>query len=687
MSCCNMLGGVNTEKQVIYEALFELSHAISGHSDLNSLLRALFRSLKRVVNFDFLVLFLHDEFSDTLRLNAIASADKIEGIEPPAISADEGNPAEWVWRNQKPIVIPQVEKEDRWPEIIGRFRERGISSFAIVPMTTGERRLGALAFGSIAVTETSQEEMDFIQRMTSEFAATINSYLTQAKYLHERDRLQLLFDVTNSLVSKLSWEALFSAVADQLSKVVKCDVAALALLDKKTGELFLSGLHTASQVPVDIETIRALPDGLPSGEALSTGKPVLVDVSDFQRFPSAMYQRWVNSGLCCGCSIPLVTPNSVLGTIELGRYTRQPFSQEDIELLVQVAHQVAIALENSLAYRELAEMKEMLAVEKSYLEDDIRIDQNLGDMLGDSPAFQAVLRSLQVVAPTDATVLILGETGTGKELIARAIHGLSGRSRNIFVKVNCAAIPASLLESELFGHEKGAFTGALAQRIGRFELANHGTLFLDEIGEIPLELQSKLLRAIQEQEFERLGTNRTTHTDIRFIAASNRNLKAMMEKGEFRSDLYYRLHVFPLPVPPLRERNEDIPLLARYFTQKFAHRMGRRIEAISPAAVDMLTRYEWPGNIRELQNVIERSVVLTRGPLLELAMPEVGPGFSAVARKSDTGVMAERKRILQALKDARCVVGGPDGAAARLGLKRTTLQARMKKLGITREYQ
>jgi formate hydrogenlyase transcriptional activator len=682
-----MLDGVKTEKPAIYEALFELAQAISGHSDLDSLCRALFRSLKRVVNFDFLVLMLHDESSNALRMNAIASADEIEVVDPPSASVDDDNPAVWVWKNQKPLVIPQVEKEDRWPDILGRLWERGIASFIMVPMTTGERRLGILSFGSVTITETSQEEMDFIQRVTSEFAVTIDSYLTQAKYLRERDRLQLLFDVTNSLVSKLSRDALFSAVADLLSKVVTCDVAALALLDKKTGELFLSGLYTAGQIPVDIDTVRALPDGLPSGEALSTGKPVLVDVPDFPRFTSPVFKRWVDAGLYCGCSIPLVTPDSVLGTIELGRKTRQPFTREDVDLLIQVAHQIAIALENSLAYRELAEMKERLAIEKSYLENDIRTDQNLGDMLGESPAFQAVLESLQIVAPTDATVLILGETGTGKELIARAIHDLSGRNKNSFVKVNCAAIPASLLESELFGHEKGAFTGALTQRLGRFELAHQGTLFLDEIGEIPLELQSKLLRAIQEQEFERLGASRTIHTDIRFIAASNRNLKAMVERGDFRSDLYYRLHVFPLPVPPLRERREDIPLLTRYFTQKFAQRMGRRIEAISPVAMDMLVRYEWPGNIRELQNVIERSVVLTKGRILELAMPEVGSGFSAAARKSGIEVMAERERILQALKDTKCIVGGPNGAAARLGLKRTTLQARMKKLGIARDYQ
>lgn len=545
-------------------------------------------------------------------------------------------------------------------------------------MTTGERRLGILAFGSFDVTETSREEMDFIHRVVSEFAVTIDSYLTQQKFLRERDRLQLLFDVTNSLVSKLSPDALFSAVSDQLSKVVSCDVAALALLDQKTGELFLSGLHTAGQFPVDLDSTRVLPAGLPSGEALSTGKPVVIDQPDFERHPSPIYKQRVDAGFCSGCSIPLVTPNAVLGTLELARKGRQPFLKEDVELLVQVAHQIAIALENSLAYRELAEMKERLATEKSYLESDIRFDQNLGEMLGESPAFQAVLKSLQIVAPTNATVLILGETGTGKELVARAIHELSERSKHSFVKVNCAAIPASLLESELFGHEKGAYTGALGQRIGRFELAHHGTLFLDEIGEIPLELQPKLLRAIQEQEFERLGGSRTIHADIRFIAASNRNLKAMVDEGNFRSDLYYRLHVFPLPVPPLRERREDILLLTRYFTQKFAQRMGRKIDAIPPVAMDTLVRYAWPGNIRELQNVIERSVVLTRGRVLELALPETNAGPPAAVPRSDIGLLAERERILQALKAANGVVSGSAGAATRLGLKRTTLQARMK---------
>jgi formate hydrogenlyase transcriptional activator len=685
-----MLRDMSAHRSVIYEALFELSQSISGHNDLDSLCEALFRSLKRVIKFDGLALLLHDAACNALRMHALATTKLIEvDIESTPVSTMDDNPAGWVWTNQKPVVIPRLEQETRWPEFLKTARAPRNSSLLLVPMTAGDRRLGILIFGSFEAIEISRHEMDFALRVASEFAVTVDSYLTQQKYLRERDRLQLLFDVTNSLVSKLSPDALFSAISDQLNRVVACDIAALALLDNKTGELVLSGLHSADPPPIDLglDLIRARPDGLPCAEALSTGKPVVVDGLDIERFPSPLYRRWADAGLCCGCSIPLVTPNAILGTLELGRKRRQPFTEEDVELLVQVAHQIAIALENSLAYRELAEMKERLALEKSYLENDIRFDQNLGEMLGESPAFQAVLKSAQIVAPTDATVLILGETGTGKELVARAIHEWSGRSKHSFVKVNCAAIPSGLLESELFGHEKGAFTGALTQRIGRFELAHQGTLFLDEIGEIPLELQPKLLRAIQEQEFERLGGNRTIHVDIRLVAASNRDLKAMVDEGKFRSDLYYRLHVFPFHVPPLRERREDIPILTRYFTQKYSKRMGRKIDAISSAAMDALARYDWPGNVRELQNVIERSVVLARGNVLELAMPEINTGNPVGKSRSEIGLAAERERILQALKDAKGVVAGPNGAAMRLGLKRTTLQARMKKLGITRDYQ
>ncbi|MGA1996003.1 MAG: sigma 54-interacting transcriptional regulator, partial [Bryobacteraceae bacterium] len=408
---------------------------------------------------------------------------------------------------------------------------------------------------------------------------------------------------------------------------------------------------------------------------------------DFERFPSPLYRKYAGLGFRSNCSIPLAGANGILGVLDLARRSGEPFTENEVDLLVQVARQIGIATENSLAYRELSEIKDKLATEKLYLEDEIRFDQNVGTMIGESPAFQAVLRGIQVVAPTDATVLIQGETGTGKELVARALHDLSGRNQRSFIKVNCAAIPATLLESELFGHEKGSFTGAFAQKIGRFELAHQGTLFLDEIGEIPLELQSKLLRAIQEQELERLGGNRTIKVDARLIAATNRNLKQMVDEGKFRSDLYYRLHVFPLTVPPLRERREDIPLLIRYFTQKHARRMNRPIQSIPTAAIEALTNYEWPGNIRELQNLIERSVILSSGSVLQLAVPEITKPVSPSFRRPRLEETAERERILRALSESDGKVAGPNGAAARLGLRRTTLQSRMKKLNIERQYR
>jgi len=322
----------------------------------------------------------------------------------------------------------------------------------------------------------------------------------------------------------------------------------------------------------------------------------------------------------------------------------------------------------------------------SDLEDEIRPDQNFANMIGQSRRLRSVLTDVQMVAPTDAAVLIHGETGTGKELVARAIHDQSNRSRRPFVKVNCAAIPGTLLESELFGHEKGSFTGAIAQQIGRFEMAHQGTLFLDEIGEIPVELQSKLLRALQEQEFERLGSNRTIHVDVRIIAATNRDLPQMVEERKFRSDLYYRLNVFPLTVPPLRERSEDVPLLIRFFAQRYAKKMGRTIEEIPSPTLDALTRYHWPGNIRELQNLVERSVILSPGRVLQIAVPDAVPCGDMAAVSGDD-FDPERDRILQALRLSGGKVGGPGGAAERLGLRRTTLQSRIRRLQIERQYQ
>jgi formate hydrogenlyase transcriptional activator len=401
----------------------------------------------------------------------------------------------------------------------------------------------------------------------------------------------------------------------------------------------------------------------------------------------------IEEGIQAACHLPLIGKNRVLGVLSLGRLDDVPFTVDDVEFLTQVSNQVAIAIQNALAYAKIAELKDRLAQEKVYLENEIRSELKFEEIIGKSAVLRSVLSQIETVAPTDSTVLIYGDTGTGKELVARALHNLSSRGKNAFVKLNCAAIPTGLLESELFGHERGAFTGAISQRIGRFELAQSGTVFLDEIGEIPLELQPKLLRVLQEREFERLGGTRTIRSDARLIAATNRDLSAMVEEQKFREDLFYRLNVFPIRVPPLRERTEDIPLLVRHFVQQFSRRMNKRIDSIASDTMKALVRYEWPGNIRELQNVIERAVILSPGPALKVSLadlksrPEPIAVRSVAAPQSGSSMQSvlhetERVQILRALDQAKGIVSGPEGAAALLGMKRSTLQSRMQKLGI-----
>jgi len=670
----------------IYEAVVALSRSIAGRSDLRSLLSGVAESLGRIVRFDHVGLILHDPNGNAMQAH-ILNAPGNPVITELRLPVDK-DPAGWVWLNQQPLVI-SVQSETRWPEYVGRAREFGISTTMLVPLTAGNHRLGAFGFSSVAPFDPSAAEMAFLERIASEFAVAVESFLARQESVRERYRLQTLFDITNALVSKLSVDELVSAISAQLYRIIPHDFSVL-MLRNDTGTLDMVGLHFTGAPLFDKEQEHLSPEGMPAEEVFATGKPVVVRYTDMDRYPSPRFRRFVELGCKSACSVPLVTSNGTLGTLEIARTTADVWTEEDVDFLVQVAKQIAVAVENALAYRELNELKERLATEKLYLEDEIRLDNNNGNMIGQGAAFQSVLKSIQIVAPTDSTVLILGETGVGKELVARAIHEQSSRSKGSFVKVNCAAIPASLLESELFGHEKGSFTGAVAQKIGRFELAHHGTLFLDEIGEMPLELQPKLLRAIQDQEFERVGGNRTIRTNVRFIAATNRDLRAMVEENRFRSDLYYRLHVFPLNVPALRERREDIALLTRYFVQKHAQRMDRRIESIPKQALEALTNYDWPGNIRELQNLIERSVILSNGPELQVALPEIAGRSNPVplyGRVSHTSEAAERARILHALKEANGMVGGPNGAAARLGLKRTTLQSRMRKFNIGRLYQ
>ena len=484
----------------------------------------------------------------------------------------------------------------------------------------------------------------------------------------ERDRLRLLLELTSQIVSNLDLRNLLRTVSTTVRRVMECNAVAVHLPDRESNSLRLFALDSPSGLQTDSR------DGSWLEESRSHE-----DICEVFRARSPILSIERRS-----CAVPLVSRNRVLGVLELGLIENQRFGKENLEFVTRFAGQVAIAIENALAYDEIKELKDKLAREKLYLEDEIRSECGFEEIIGRSAAIRAVLRQIETVAPTQSTVLIYGETGTGKELVARAIHERSPRCSNSFVKLNCAAIPTGLLESELFGHERGAFTGAIMQRLGRFELANRGTAFLDEIGEISLELQPKLLRVLQEREFERLGSTRTIKTDARLIAATNRDLAACIEERTFRADLFYRLNVFPIHVPPLRERPEDIPLLVRHFAQYFARKIHRVIDTIPSETMEALVRYSWPGNIRELQNLIEHSVIVSPGPVLQvpLAALQFQTAPAPDGTKRGTLEEAEREHILATLKETKWVISGPKGAAGRLGINRSTLQFRMKKLGI-----
>jgi formate hydrogenlyase transcriptional activator len=494
-----------------------------------------------------------------------------------------------------------------------------------------------------------------------------------------------LLAVSEAIVSHRDLRGLFDELADRLRQVVRFDYLALTLHDVASDTTRLHVLATSEPSPSQWFTPLSV-DDTPAGVVLRTQKPLIVSgQAEFERWPH-FAERVKLVVLNSVCFLPLTTARRRLGTLAFGSKQAGAHDSADVDFLQQVANQVAVAVENALAFDEIEKLRDRLHKEKVYLEEEVRTEHNCGEIVGESAALRRVLKEVKTVAPTGSTVLVRGETGTGKELIARAVHELSPRRERTFVKLNCAAIPTGLLESELFGHEKGAFTGAISQKVGRFELAHEGTLFLDEVGDIPLELQPKLLRVLQEQEFERLGGTRTIRVDVRLVAATNRDLARMVADSKFRNDLYYRLNVFPLVLPPLRQRRDDIPPLVRHFTQRFARRMGRRIEAIPAEVMDALARYPWPGNVRELQNVIERAVILSPGPSLQIPLSDLqAPARDEVsAGAAVTLADAEREHILDALRETDWVLGGPKGAAARLGMKRSTLQWKLKKLGISR---
>jgi formate hydrogenlyase transcriptional activator len=598
-----------------------------------------------------------------------------------------------VYRGQ-PVYVTDILKDPIWDPYRHRLLPFGIRAVWSQPLFTNDGQvLGTFAIHYREVRSPDAADLQLIENASHIAGIAIERHLNEERLRLERDRLRLLLETTNSMASKLDIRRLIETLSTDLLKVTQSDFCALLLPGDDSGGLRLTTLYNP-------ETRGSLSDGtiLPNdgsifGEVFRTGKTQHYDSFKDVRWEGehsgsgaspSIFQRVMDEGLISGCGLPLLSRNGVTGVLTALNRSEKAFEADEIAFLEQVARQVAIAVENALDYEKAIRDRDKETKQRVYLEEEIRAE--FGEIVGDSPALKTALDLVSIVAPTGSSVLIQGETGTGKELIARAIHNLSGRRERSFVKLNCAAIPLGLLESELFGHEKGAFTGAIAQKTGRFDLANKGTLFLDEVGDIPLELQAKLLRVLQEQEFERLGSNRTHKVDVRLIAATHRDLPAMVKQGTFREDLYYRLKVFPIYVPALRQRTEDIPRLVRHFVELFARRMNRTIDSIPSETMDALVRYRWPGNVRELQNFIERAVILSPHTVLRAPTAELEP-YSAPTESNlpMTGLEElERDHIVRALELSNWLVGGGNGAAARLGIKRTTLTYKMRKFGIIR---
>jgi formate hydrogenlyase transcriptional activator len=682
-----------------FESLVGVSNAIGMYRDPQELFGALLRELHRVVRFDYIGVSIRDEKSNTFHRHSLDAETEAPVPPDPELAIEESD-FWWVYQNQEPLVTSLESIDARCSKFQAILKKYGVRCVCTLPLTTAHSKVGTLTFASKAPDIYTAEEVCFLSVVADQIALAFDNALhfdaAQASHqqlLKKNERVGLLLELTNHVVSNLEFRDLLRAVVASTRRVMGCDGVGITLADSDNTHLRIYALdypfkdesyQEESLVPIDDDV---------SGAVFRSGKPWCGSVQEARRLG---LKESAQPEVGTVCILPLVSRGRVLGTFGVVKYQENGFTG-DIEFLTQIANQVAIAVENALAFGEIRELKDQLSKEKLYLEDEIRTEMNFAQIIGNSASLRKVLKHVETVAPTDSTVLIYGETGTGKELIARAIHDLSPRRSKPFVKLNCAAIPTGLLESELFGHEKGAFTGAIAQRSGRFEVADGGTIFLDEIGEIPLELQTKLLRVLQEREFERLGSSRTLRTNARLIAATNRDLEAMVSEQKFRSDLFFRVNVFPVHVPPLRERQGDIPLLVRHFTQEFSRHMKKVIETIPSAALDALCRYQWPGNIRELQNVIERAVIISTGPTLsvdvsDLKFPKASHAIEETTslKSPTTGGLhdvleqSERQQILRALEQCNWVVAGLNGAAALLGMKRSTLQQRIRKLGIAR---
>jgi formate hydrogenlyase transcriptional activator len=666
-----------------YLTLLELSKAIASNGSLSNVLHEVAGQLHSLFEFHYLAVLLHDGKRGVMRLHAVET-DVAAMREFPTEVPVDGSISGWVLENQRTFVTGDVRQETDFA-ITRIVHQYPVRSVCMLPLTTARTRLGVLCIASDKRDAYERLDLEFARLVASQIAAVVEAQCYRHKLAREHERSELLLEVNNMLISNLNLRELVSEISICLRRVIPHELAGLALYDPATEQLRVAAMDFPANEDLFAEGEIIPLDDNPGGLAFTTRQTI---VSNKREATDPLGKRFAAAGVKSSCIVPLISHDKVLGILGVSSLRENAFNEEAAELLGQLAKQVAIAVENALAFRKIDELKKKLEDEKLYLEEEIRTGNNFEEIIGSSPGLKRVLAAVETVADTPSTVLIHGETGTGKELIARAIHNLSERRERTMVKVNCGAIPTGLLESEMFGHEKGAFTGAIERRVGRFELANRGTIFLDEVEDIPLELQPKLLRVLQEQEFERLGSSRTIRVDVRVVAATNIDLGQLVSDKKFRSDLYYRLNVFPITLPPLRDRPDDIPLLVHFFANKFAQQMRKPIERIPAETMSALTSYNWPGNIRELQNLIERAVILTKGSVLEIPLGEIMQGSSrADSEPSPSGgslESVERQHILRVLGESNWVIGGPNGAAARLGLNRTTLNNRLRKLGISR---
>jgi formate hydrogenlyase transcriptional activator len=671
-----------------YDALLRISTTLARHQTIAELFDVLSDELHPLVPFDYLGLVVHEESTGLMRL-VVLEPDEITP-EVTVAPLDQHGPAGMVWETQKPAVIPLLDEAPLHPTL-EFIRGQGRRMTCWLPLTTAHRKVGVLCFGSRSSSVYTEDVVAFMEQVAAGVAIAVENGINRdqaQRYEHElreeRDQLRFLLDVNNLLVSQLQYRALLEAICSAVQRIADADHIGVALYDREAQQLRLDLIYDKAHGFTNSDTVIDL-DKSAAGETFQRGAAGVFRRTEMERLGWEGASIMKTEGVESMCCVPLMSRQRKLGVLYVGAARPDAFSPGDVALLGQTSAQIAIALENARAYEEIASLNARLTNEKQYLE--LELSKEFGRIVGSSPTLRKILKSIKTVAPTDSTVLLLGETGTGKELLARAIHDLSARRERNFVRMSIAALPASLLESELFGHEKGAFTGATSSRAGRLEIANRGTLFLDEVGDIPAEVQPKLLRVLQEREFERLGSTRTLQVDVRIVAATNRDLEQMVEEGSFRSDLYYRLNVFPITVPPLRDRVEDIPALAKHFVAQYSRRMGRAALAIPDAAVRALKEWTWPGNIRELQNVIERAVILSPDTTLVLPLQAIQPRpakTSSHSKSAPTFKDAERDAIVRALRESEGIIAGPNGAAARLGLRRTTLQSKMRRLGIRR---